>query len=72
MVTVSYDLGTDEEAFDVALKIDLTFKRLVNATATTLARLRCFVRGALTRSYQKIPPGEMMRISRHLLDVVLP
>jgi len=32
MITVSYDLDTDEEAFDVALKIDLTFKRLVNAT----------------------------------------
>ena len=36
MITDSYDLDTVEEAFDVALKIDLTFKRLVNAKA------RCF------------------------------
>ena len=33
MITGSYDLDTVEEAFDVALKIDLTFKRLVNAKA---------------------------------------
>jgi len=31
MITGSYDLDTVEEAFDIALKIDLTFKRLVNA-----------------------------------------
>ena len=31
MITVSYDLDTIEEAFDVALRIDLTFKTLVNA-----------------------------------------
>jgi len=31
MITGSYDLDTIEEAFDVALKIDLTFKTLVNA-----------------------------------------
>ena len=31
MITGSYDLDTVEEAFDVTLKIDLTFKTLVNA-----------------------------------------
>jgi len=30
MITSFYDLNTIEEAFDVALKIDLTFKTLVN------------------------------------------
>jgi len=35
MITGSYDLDTVEEAFDVALKIDLTFKRLVNV------KIRC-------------------------------
>ena len=30
MITCSYDLDIVEEAFDVALKIDMTFKRLVN------------------------------------------
>jgi len=30
MITGSYDLDTIEKAFDVALKIDLTFKTLVN------------------------------------------
>jgi len=35
MITDSYDLDTIEEAFDVVLKIDLTFKMLVNA------RTRC-------------------------------
>ena len=33
MITGSYDLDTVEETFDVALKIDLTFKMLVNAKA---------------------------------------
>jgi len=33
MITSFYDLDTVEEAFDVALMIDLTFKRLVNAKA---------------------------------------
>ena len=33
MITGSYDLNTVEEAFDVAIKIDLTFKRLVNDKA---------------------------------------
>ena len=33
MITGSYDLDTIEEVFDVALKIGLTFKRLVNAKA---------------------------------------
>ena len=33
MITSSYDLDTAEEAFDVALKIDLTFKRLINVMA---------------------------------------
>jgi len=33
MITRSYDLDIVEEAFDVALKIDLTFKILVNAKA---------------------------------------
>ena len=33
MITGSYDLNTVEEAFDVALKIDLTFRRLVNVKA---------------------------------------
>jgi len=33
MITGSYDLDIVEEAFDVALKIDLTCKRLVNAKA---------------------------------------
>ena len=36
MITGSYDLDTVEEAFDVTLKINLTFKRLVNVYA------RCF------------------------------
>ena len=31
MITSSYDLDNVEEVFDVALKINLTFKRLVNA-----------------------------------------
>ena len=30
MITGSYDLDTVEEPFDVSLKIELTFKRLVN------------------------------------------
>jgi len=33
MITGSYDLDTIEEAFDVALKIDLAFKMLVNVKA---------------------------------------
>ena len=33
MITDFYDLDTVEEAFDVALKINLTFKRLVNVKA---------------------------------------
>jgi len=33
MSTGSYDLDTVEKAFDVAFKLDLTFKRLVNAKA---------------------------------------
>ena len=33
MITDSYDLNTVEEAFDVALKIDLAFKTLANAKA---------------------------------------
>ena len=33
MITSSYDLGTIEETFDVALKIDLTFKMLVQYQA---------------------------------------
>ena len=36
MITGSYDLDTIEETFDVALEIDLTFKRLVNV------KVRCF------------------------------
>jgi len=36
MITGLYDLNTIEEAFDVALKLDLTFKTLVNAN------VRCF------------------------------
>jgi len=31
MITNLYDLDTVEEAFDIALRIDLTFKMLVNA-----------------------------------------
>jgi len=31
MITDFYDLDTVEEAFDVALRLDLTFKTLVNA-----------------------------------------
>jgi len=31
MITGSYDLDIVEEAFDVILKIDLSFKKLVNA-----------------------------------------
>ena len=33
MITDPYDLDTVEEVFDVALKLDLTFKTLVNAKA---------------------------------------
>jgi len=33
MITGSYDLYTIEDAFDIALKIDLTFKILVNDKA---------------------------------------
>ena len=33
MIIASYDLDTVEEAFDVASKLDLTFKTLVNAKA---------------------------------------
>jgi len=36
MITGSYDLDIVEEAFDVALMIDLTFKRLINA------KFQCF------------------------------
>ena len=35
MITGPYDLDTVEEAFDVALRLDLTFKTLVNA------KIRC-------------------------------
>ena len=31
MITGPYDLNTVEEAFDVTLRLDLTFKTLVNA-----------------------------------------
>ena len=33
LITGSYDLDAVEKAFDVVLKIDLTFKKLVNAKA---------------------------------------
>jgi len=33
MITGSYDLDTVKEAFDIALKIGLTFKTLVNGKA---------------------------------------
>ena len=33
MITSPYDLNTAEDAFDVALKLDLTFKTLVNVKA---------------------------------------
>jgi len=33
MITAPYDLDTVEEVFDVALKLDLTFKTLVNTNA---------------------------------------
>ena len=33
VITDTYNLDTVEEAFDVAIKIDLTFKTLVNANA---------------------------------------
>jgi len=33
MITDSYDLDTIEEAFDIALKTDLTFKIIVNTKA---------------------------------------
>jgi len=33
MIIDPYDLDTIEEAFDVALKINLTFKMLVNTNA---------------------------------------
>jgi len=33
MITDPYDLDTVEEAFDVALKLNLTFKTLINAKA---------------------------------------
>jgi len=36
MITGSYDLDTIKDAFDVVLKVDLTFKRLV------IAKARCF------------------------------
>ena len=36
MITGSYDLDIVEEVFDVALKIDLTFKRLVNVQVRCL------------------------------------
>jgi len=36
MITVSYDLDTVEEAFDVALKIYLTFKMLINANGLVI------------------------------------
>jgi len=37
IITSSYGLDTVEETFDVALKIDLTFKRLVNAGPDVLS-----------------------------------
>jgi len=33
MINDSYDLDTVEKAFDIALMLDLAFKRLVNAKA---------------------------------------
>jgi len=39
MITGSNDLNTDEETFSVALKIDLTFKRLVNSKARCLSTM---------------------------------
>ena len=36
MITGSYDLDTIEDAFDVALKLDLTFKTLVSAKAAAI------------------------------------
>jgi len=37
MITGSYDLNTVEEAFDVALRTDLTFKILVNTKPDVLS-----------------------------------
>ena len=36
MITGTYDLDTVEDAFDVALRLDLTFKTLVNAKVSVL------------------------------------
>jgi len=33
MITAAYNLDIVEEVFDVALKIDLTFKKLINVKA---------------------------------------
>jgi len=33
LITSSYDLNTVEKAFDIVLKLDLTFKTIVNAKA---------------------------------------
>ena len=41
IVNGSYDLDNVEEAFDVALKIDLTFKKLINTKRLVNADTRC-------------------------------
>ena len=35
MITSPYDLDTVEETFDVALRLNLTFKTLINAESTS-------------------------------------
>jgi len=54
MITGPYDLDTVEEAFDVALRLDLTFKTLVNA------KVRCFKCKGYGHDYQC--PSEIQHV----------
>ena len=49
MITGSYDLDTIKEAFDAVLKIDLTFKRLVNVNARSVRNMGIMIISAFQR-----------------------
>jgi len=64
MITGSYDLDTVEEAFDVALKIDFTFKMLVNAKA------RCSkCEGYVHYDYQCLSKSRHVSIACSVLNI---
>ena len=75
MTTGSYDLDTVEEVFDLALKIDLTFKMLVNAKARYS---KCKGYGhydyqcSLESRHVKIVPSDDIDNSKVVEDVYVP